>query len=73
MTDHAAALLAFGLTIAFGGGYLTCRLISAYKAMYGAKRAVQLATAAMRAIRLRWLYWAVPVFAVLWLWVHGNL
>jgi hypothetical protein len=27
----------------------------------------------MRAARLRWLIWAAIIFAVGWLWIHGNL
>lgn len=73
MTDHAAALIAIGLTLAFVGGVLGTKLMSAYRAMYGAQLAVRLTTAAMRAARLRWAMWAVIIFAIGWLWVHGNL
>ena len=71
MTDYGAMALAVGLVLAFAGGVLGTKVMSAYRAMYGAKRAAQLATAAMRAARLRWLLWAVIVFAIAWPWLHG--
>jgi len=36
MTDHAAALIAIGLTLTFVGGVLGTKLMSTYRAMYGA-------------------------------------
>ncbi len=73
MSDQTATLVAIGLTLAFVGGVLGTKLMSGYRAMYGAQRAVRLSTAAMRAARLRWAGWAAVIFAIGWLWIHGNL
>jgi hypothetical protein len=71
VTDHAAALVAVGLVLAFMGGALGSRVLGTYRSLRGAQRAVKLATGAMRAARLRWLIWAVIIFAVAWPWMHG--
>ncbi|MBV9792558.1 MAG: hypothetical protein JO016_01350 [Actinobacteria bacterium] len=73
MGDHGDGLLAAGLVLAFIGGVLGARLLGAYQAMNGAKAGARAAARAMRAMRLRWLFWAVVAFAVFWLWIHGNL
>jgi hypothetical protein len=73
VTDHEAALVAIGLVLAFMGGALGSRLLAAYRSMYGQQSALRLAIAGMRAARLRWLIWAVVIFAIGWLWIHGEL
>lgn len=64
---------AIGLVLAFVGGLLTSRVLAGYRAMYGAQNGTKALTSAMRAARLRWLIWGVIIFAVGWLWIHGNL
>lgn len=71
MSDLAATWVAVGLVLAFAGGALGSRVLGAYRSLEGAKLAVKLTTASMRAARLRWLIWAVIVFVPLWLWIHG--
>jgi hypothetical protein len=73
MGDHGDALIAIGLVLAFVGGVLGSKLMAAYQAMNGVKAGAKAVTSAMRAMRLRWLFWAVIAFAVAWLWIHGNL
>ena len=64
---------AIGLVLAFVGGLLTSRVLAGYRAMYGAQDGAKAVTGLMRAARLRWLIWAAIIFAVGWLWIHGNL
>ena len=73
MTDHAAALLAAGLTLALIVGVFSEKLMQAYRDLYAAQARLRLATRLMRAARLRWAMWAAVVFAIGWLWVHAYL
>jgi hypothetical protein len=73
MNDHGDGLIAIGLVLAFIGGALGSRLMAAYRFMNGAKAGAKAAAGGMRALRLRWLFWAVIIFAVAWLWLHGHL
>ena len=66
-------MLALGLLLAFIGGALGSRMLAGYRSINSSKGLVKGATRTMRAARLRWLIWAVIIFALLWLWVHGNL
>jgi hypothetical protein len=73
MNDHGDGLIAIGLVLAFIGGALGSRLLAAYRFMNSAKSGAKAAAGGMRALRLNWLFWAVIVFAVAWLWLHGQL
>jgi hypothetical protein len=64
---------AIGLVLAFIGGVLSSRALAGYRAMYAAQNGAKAVTGVMRAARLRWLFWVVIIFAVGWLWIHGNL
>ena len=66
-------MLALGLLLAFIGGALGSRMLAGYRSINSSKGLVKGATTNMRAARLRWLIWAVITFAILWLWMHGNL
>jgi hypothetical protein len=73
MNDHGDGLIAIGLVLAFIGGALGSRLLAAYRFMNSAKAGAKAAAGGMRLLRLNWLFWAVIVFAVGWLWLHGQL
>jgi hypothetical protein len=73
VNDHGDGLIAIGLVLAFIGGALGSRLLAAYRFMNSAKAGAKAAAGGMRALRLRWLFWAVIIFAVAWLWMHGQL
>ena len=73
MNDHGDGLIAIGLVLAFIGGALGSRLLAAYRFMNSAKAGAKSAAGGMRALCLHWLFWAVIVFAVAWLWMHGQL
>ena len=73
MNDHGDGLIAIGLVLAFIGCALGSRLLAAYRFMNSAKSGARAAAGGMRAQRLNWLFWAAIVFAVGWLWLHGQL
>lgn len=71
MSDHAATLLALGLTLAFATGVLWARFARAMSDLDGARAGVRRALGLMRAARLRFLFVAVIIFAIAWPWLHG--
>jgi hypothetical protein len=66
-------MLAVGLVLAFIGGALGSRMLAGYRSINSSKGLVKGAVSGMRAARLRWLIWAVIIFVIFWLWIHGNL
>jgi hypothetical protein len=66
-------MLAIGLVLAFIGGALGSRMLAGYRSINTGKGLTKGAVDTMRAARLRWLIWAAIIFAVGWLWIHGNL
>lgn len=71
MTDHAAALLAAGLLIAFLLGMLGAKFMRALRSMYSAQDLAKGATSGMRSARLRLVLLAAVIFAIAWPWLHG--
>ena len=71
MSDHFAALLAVGLVIAFVLGTLGAQFMRALRSMYTAQDLLKAATAVMRAARLRFLFLAAIIFAIVWPYIHG--
>lgn len=66
-------MLAVGLVLAFIGGALGSRMLAGYRSINSSNSLVKGAVTTMRAARLRWLIWAVIIFVIFWLWIHGNL
>ena len=71
MTDHAAALLAAGLTLALFTGVLGAKFMQSMRDLYQAQGRLRNARTGMRSARLRFLLLAAVLFAIAWPWLHG--
>ena len=71
MSDHAAALLAAGLTLTLLVGIKGEKFFQSMRDMYQARSRYKNAKTGMRAARLVFLGVLVVVFAIAWPWLHG--
>jgi hypothetical protein len=71
VSDHAATLLALGLTLALITGVRGERFMQSMRDLYAAQARLRNAKKAMRAARLVFAGVLAVVFAVVWPWLHG--